>query len=106
MTFQISQRNETNLGSEKKVGEYLETELEKSGFKVTLPTNADWGYVFRIKFGNNLFDIIIRPLSETEMSVSINLVRRLFGTLFSKKRAKEKKTLEGIVEDLCKKYRI
>lgn len=104
MIFQIPERNATNLYLEKKVGEYLEAALEKAGFEITLPTDADWGYVFRIKYDRQLFDIVIKLLSGTEISVSIETIKELFGARFSKNIDIEKKMLEAILQDLCKRF--
>jgi len=102
MTFPITQHNQSNVGLEKKIGEFLEMELEKIGLEVMLPTDADWGYVFRAKYADHLFDIIVKLPSQTEVTISVDSASQLFGELFHKKSTTERSELEGIIESLCK----
>ena len=52
------------------LGEKLESILEK-GYETSLPTNADWGYAFRLKMQKNTFDIVVYENSKTENKIEI-----------------------------------
>jgi hypothetical protein len=60
------------------IGERLELELENLGFDVSVPTSADWGYVFRIKSDGQKFDIYIVPIKGGQFGLAIERVKGLF----------------------------
>jgi hypothetical protein len=53
------------------IGQSLEDAIERQGYKVTLPTDADWGYVFRTEFNRKDFDISIVSLLVSNYAIAI-----------------------------------
>ena len=104
MIFKLHQDIEFTTDLEMKIGEYLEKEMEKSGFEITLPSHTDWGYVFRIKFAKYLFDILIQLSTPTEISVAIDSVKSPFGKIFPKKDTQAKNELKSTIEILIANY--
>jgi hypothetical protein len=63
-------------------GENLEKKLENLGYDITLPSSTDWGYVFRIKFKRNKFDVVLKSDFNSNKSITISIFSTL--NLFQK----------------------
>ena len=104
MLFKLHVEYPNYLNIEKDLGEYVELELEKLGFEITLSTGADWGYVFRIKHCYHLYDIIIRPMSVNNLSISINPVPALLDKIFCRTSIGDIQELENILTTIIKSH--
>jgi len=71
-------------------GENLEKKLENLGYDITLPSSTDWGYVFRIKFKKNKFDVVVKSDSNSNKSITISICSTL--NLFDKLIGKNDKS--------------
>jgi hypothetical protein len=80
------------------LGEKLESILEK-GYETSLPTNADWGYAFRLKMQKNTFDIVVYENSKTENKIEISPVFTIYQKIIKPKYAVELQNLIIIVKD-------
>ena len=87
---------------EETFGQDLETKLEKLGFKVTLPTDTDWGYVFRVKFRRHEFDVIITIDETSKGAVAIKIESTLskLEKFLGFKDFDEHKALSNIINEL------
>lgn len=86
--------------SPKDIGEQLEKELEQIGFKVTLPTTADWGYVFRSKSNGQNIDISILAIDGRKYKLAIEPEKGLIATIFNNTKSADIERVKAWVEEL------
>ena len=73
LKFRNESRNiSPNSLLDEEVGKFIEMELEKE-CNVSLPSNTDWGYTFKIKIKQISFDIIIE-FRETPKYLQIRII--------------------------------
>lgn len=80
-------------------GKKINLDLEKS-HEVFLPTDADWGYVFKIKMQKITFDILVYEVKEEnknkiEILPNLNIIQKIFKV----KYLSELQNLIGIIKD-------
>ncbi|MDD5152303.1 MAG: hypothetical protein PHC28_17810 [Flavobacterium sp.] len=80
------------------LGEKLESILEKD-YKTFLPTNADWGYAFRLELQKTTFDIVVYENPKIENKIEISPVFTIFQKIIKLEYAVELQDLIIIVKD-------
>ena len=91
-----------SIDPERIFGENLERKLESYGLPIELPSYTDWGYVFRTRFKNHKFDIIISKNESDENSLTITISSTLskFEKFFCIKDSSEIEELEKIIYEI------
>jgi hypothetical protein len=83
------------------IGEQLQESLEEIGIQTSLPTSADWGYVFRLNIESCSYDISIIQISKIVYGLAIEAPRDIISRLFNMfKSSRVKATKEWISEIL------
>jgi hypothetical protein len=83
-------------------GQRMEMLMEQKGFYSELPTNADWGYVFRVQVKSVLVDISIVELSEYSFGIALEPVKSFFSLQFSRRRCEAVDFVKGVLIDILK----
>jgi len=89
---------------DEEVGKFLKMELEKE-YNISLPSNADWGYTFRIRIRRTNYHIIIE-FGETPKYLRIRIIPALsvFQKLFKNNWAEQDELADKILEKINEKY--
>jgi hypothetical protein len=77
-----------SLPNYEELGQTIEMRAEEKGFHIELPTNADWGYVFRLQLNPIRVDVSIVQLSEASFGIAIEPVKSLLRFQSARSRTK------------------